>query len=584
MSGHGRRAALPPAGHARPEPLDAGGLVVRHVNVHGLVREYDFGRLPVAEGIQRSLAALFAPHCVDGRWSSHGTSTGVWRRVEAFVRFVSEHQPALPDLDALAPLVVRGWRERYLAHGDPDTVRRVCALLLEDPRLHGGVLAEELSRRLPAAVSATQSYAEEEFAQITAAARKEFRAAWQRIQDSGTHLERWRAGAFAEGTRPWVAGEALDFLARTGEIPCWTDRKGYRTIHKKYREALGGRSAEATWRRLFLSRTEAVALGVLLVAEHGWNLSVIDTARAPRASADPGEDGRPTYRIELLKRRRAPGRQWETRNMTDDGPTSKGRLITRALEATRFARALVDERSPGTDLLVVWRAAAHKAEARAGHGLDRHPPVGPFRFGLQSSDGAEWARRHGFPGSPFRRARRTVNALHRREPGQNSQDTHDRHYVLTDRRVQEQAIEVIAAGAQDAADRARAAVLAARLAPGPDTDDNQVAIADCSDFAHGLVPAPGGGCAAPFLLCLGCANARIHPGHHPRLAHLHDALENLRSALAPTVWARDWADAHGRLDDLRERLGPGLWAAARAAVGDTDRTIVHALLTGSLDP
>ncbi|MFF7314681.1 hypothetical protein [Streptomyces sp. NPDC008137] len=33
-------------------------------------------------------------------------------------------------------------------------------------------------------------------------------------------------------------------------------------------------------------------------------------------------------------------------------------------------------------------------------------------------------------GSPLRRLRKTVNGLHRREAWQNSQDTHDRGYVL----------------------------------------------------------------------------------------------------------------------------------------------------------
>lgn len=74
-----------------------------------------------------------------------------------------------------------------------------------------------------------------------------------------------------------------------------------------------------TWQRLFLSRMEAIALGVLLMAEYGWNLSVIDQAEVPRASPDPGEDGHPTYRIPLEKARRGAGRQYETRNVTDDG-------------------------------------------------------------------------------------------------------------------------------------------------------------------------------------------------------------------------------------------------------------------------
>jgi hypothetical protein len=54
-----------------------------------------------------------------------------------------------------------------------------------------------------------------------------------------------------------------------------------------------------------------------------------------------------------------------------------------------------------------------------------------------------------------------VIALDRREPGQHSQDTHDRHYVLPDERIRADAVEVIAAGAEDAADHARKAVLAA---------------------------------------------------------------------------------------------------------------------------
>ena len=50
VSGRGRRAALPERRPARPEYLVAdgqGGLVVRHYNREGRVREYDFAELPV---------------------------------------------------------------------------------------------------------------------------------------------------------------------------------------------------------------------------------------------------------------------------------------------------------------------------------------------------------------------------------------------------------------------------------------------------------------------------------------------------------------------------------------------------------
>jgi len=84
-----------------------------------------------------------------------------------------------------------------------------------------------------------------------------------------------------------VIGEGLDILARTGGLPEYTEESGERTVVAgKYRRASGGMSAAATWQRLFLSRMEAVALGVLLVAEYGWNLSVIDRAEVARASPD----------------------------------------------------------------------------------------------------------------------------------------------------------------------------------------------------------------------------------------------------------------------------------------------------------
>jgi hypothetical protein len=143
---------------------------------------------------------------------------------------------------------------------------------------------------------------------------------------------------------------------------------------------------------------------------------------------------------------------FETRNVTDDGAASAGRLITEALEATRFARTLVEELAPGTDRLIVWHAAWPGSRHKD---LDRLPPVGRFHFGVTSENATDWALSQGLSGSPFRRGRRTVNALDRRQPGQNSQDTHDRHYVLVDKRVQAEAVEDISAWASRDAGRAR---------------------------------------------------------------------------------------------------------------------------------
>jgi hypothetical protein len=424
-----------------------------------------------------------------------------------------------------------------------------------------------------------QSYAEAEFDQFTAVARRQFRAALRRVSDNALHLQRWREGAFAEGTGDGALGEGLDVLARTGDLPRY---HGTGRVKDKYVSAFGGQSGAATWQRLFLVREEAVALGVLLLAEFGWNLSVIDTLEAIRAEPDQGDDGRLTYRVPLVKPRRGPGRHHESRNVTDDGAGSPGRLITQALQATRFARAVVAELAPGTDSLIAWRSA-RPGQARAD--LDRRPPVGVglFRLGIGSDNAADWARDEGLGGSPFRRGRRTVIALDRREPAQHSRDTHDRCYVLPDERVQARAAEVIASGAEDAAGRAGKAVLAARLLDQAVSGDAETATADCSGPADSPWPSPDGGCGASFLACLACPNARVHPGHHPRLAHLHEALGSLRSVLPPAAWEAGWRDACERLEDLRDQVGDGPWARALGRVTSADREIVTHLLTGNLD-
>jgi hypothetical protein len=583
MSGRGHRASLPTDGHARPEYLVADGqdgLVVRHYNHEGRIREYSFASLPVPAAMQHSLAVLFAARCTPDCWAAHSTSVTAWRYVRQFAEFLVRQQRPPRDLEELTLGVVRQWRDDAAGAGGDHAFAVVSSLLRDDARLQGGPVADELARRRKVHRSHIQSYGEAEFGRVTAAARRTFRAAQQRINDNAQHLQRWRDGVLAEDSKDWVIGEGLDILARTGDLPRYAANKnGKRILKKRYSKAFGGWASTVTWQRLFLTREEAAALGVLLMAEYGWNLSVISRAGVPLASPEPGEDGHhPTYRIALEKPRRGPGRHHETRNVTDYGADSPGRLITQALQATRFARSVVEELAPGTDRLIVWRTRAGRP---TGH--DGHAPIGLFCFGVDSDAAAKWAKAAGLEGSPFQRGRRTVLAMDRREPAQHSQDTHDRYYVLPDKRVQARAVEVIAAGAEDAADCARKAVLAAELREQPSPGDVETATADCSGFHDSPWPSRDGGCGASFLMCLACPNARVHSGHHPRLAHLHQALASLCSVLPPAAWAAGWRDAYDRLEDLRQQLGDGPWAQGLSRVTGADREIVSHLLTGALD-
>ncbi|UQI49841.1 hypothetical protein M1P56_35725 (plasmid) [Streptomyces sp. HU2014] len=587
MSRRGHKATLPTTPFRRPAVLgdDPSDVVVRHTTKQGSTRAYDFGRLPMAPAMQRSLAVLFATKCTSGAWTSLRTSEGTWRHLHALGEFLSRQETPPADVPDLTAAMWSAWRlsRRTKAQTGYDQVMVTQLLLRADSRLPHEVRAV-MARRLLEPKVQERAFEPDEFRRIKTAARRTFRSALLRIRENTELLNAWHNGDFAPESRKWAIGEALDLLARTGDLPRRFGPDGKtRQVVPHYAKLLGGGAPDHTWKRLFLTRLEAAAIGVLLVTEFGFNGTTMSEMPVPRAVPDSGEkSGVRVYRLELEKRRRHAGHHFESRNFTDHGADSAGRLISDALEATAHARAYVADRAPEIDRLLVWRSKGNKSEA-ATNSVGELIRVGPFGLGAGTDAAALWARKQGLPSKVLRRGRKTVNVVHRREPGQNTQDTHDRVYVLPEPQVQEAAVEVIADGVTDAIEAARRTVLRAQLADAPQTGDQETATASCSDFEHSPFTPSGTGCRASFMLCTACPNARVAPVHHPRLAHLHAALENLRSVLDPALWMADWFDAHARLEDLRQRLGAEVWKQAQQRVSDMDRQIIDDLLNGHFD-
>jgi hypothetical protein len=214
--------------------------------------------------------------------------------------------------------------------------------------------------------------------------------------------------------------------------------------------------------------------------------------------------------------------------------------------------------------------------------LDRPRPVGPLVFGVSKADAQRWARSHQI-GSPFQRARRTTVTT-QGKPLQHKPGTHESVYVLPDENVQDAAVEVIAAGAEEALDQARDYTFKGKLTDAADPTHQETATADCADEETSPWPSPRGGCGADFLLCLSCENARVHHGHHPRLALLHRQLRSLRSTWPENLWRKRWDEHFQRLADLRTKVNESTWDAAFARVTDRDRIIIDHLLKGDLAP
>ncbi|MFF7975855.1 hypothetical protein [Streptomyces sp. NPDC007905] len=552
--------------------------MVTHRDHQGRVRRYDFGTFPAPEPWQRSLAVLFAAKCAPGGgWDSVETSEANWYLVRPFGEFLSALDAAPRDVGRLSAAHWHAWRLSL----PPNTngyskYSTVAGLLQLDERLPRPV-REAMAQRFAWTPGREEAYTPHEFTAIRVAARRTFRTALLRIRENTERLEAWQAGRIEPGGSDWLLGEALDVLARTGDVPVY---ERPRTVRRRYRAALVGGSAPYTWGRLYLSRKESAALAVLIVAELGLNATTLSELPVPKSLPGTAEAGMPVYRLQLEKRRRAGHRgRFESRNVTDSGADSSGRLITEALEVTAHARALMKQLDADVDRLLIWR----QTTPHDGQGYRRAVRIGPFGLGVDELAGGDWARSVGLRGSPLRRLRKTVNVLHRREPGQNTQDTHDSVYVVGEPQAQQAAVPVIADGAQEAVDAARRTVFSARLISNAEAGDRQTVTAGCAGWENSPFSPAGHGCAASFLLCTACPNARVTPAHHSRLAHLLNALNHLRGVVDPGIWEADWADAHARLTDLRGRLGEPVWQAALQAVTTSDRTIIDQLLQGDFD-
>jgi hypothetical protein len=484
---------------------------------------------------------------------------------------------------------------------------RTCLLITRQwlPQVPGipAATAVVAARRIPSRPAAAEAaYTREEFEQIKAAAAGTFRAALIRIRASREHLRLWQAGEFPRsglreqyrqtrpGTADYLTGEALDVLLRTGDVPLTTAAD--RQVLARHARALGGAGPEHTWARLFLTMREAAALAVLLVCDQGWNRSVLDVMTVPDDMPGAGEDGLDIYRVSVLKRRRPARARHTSVNLADAGPDTSGRLIRQAIEATEPARLTLAALGEPTSRLLVSRRAA---------------PAGKSMFCLGVAPGdslRRWAASGGLagPGGPgqvsLRRLRRTVQVLIRREPAQNTDQTHEQVYVLRDPATRPGAEQVTAQGLSDAVGHARQVMrMRVLLDAGPSqlTDytgipERAQALADgtldtataaCLDYRHGPFSPPGQPCTASFLDCLACTNAVATRRHLPRLAWLHRALDELRGTVGAAVWAQDWRTHFLRLTTLLEdnTTSAERDAAARAA-SDADREMIGHLLTG----
>ncbi|MEV8597290.1 hypothetical protein [Streptomyces sp. NPDC052012] len=228
--------------------------------------------------------------------------------------------------------------------------------------------------------------------------------------------------------------------------------------------------------------------------------------------------------------------------------------------------------------------------------------------------GGPWTRGRGPPklgcgsGGQGQALRHSAQAHHGRARN-NTQGTHERDYQLLDDDVRDASRDAVEAGLAQAVRSARQTV-AMRMVGQADGDAGvdaelvaketgvgiEVArrivsgrqstpVASCADYLnsdHQVAETP---CAVSFLLCFACRNAVATGRDLPRIAYLHQALESLRSAVTPAVWAADWAGHHARIGDfLSTYTTTDSRSRLVAAAIEQDRELIHRMLDRRLDP
>jgi hypothetical protein len=522
----------------------------------------------VSPKFQLELATVFATRATPtGLWRNLPTSKQAYWALDYFARWLARQErvpSSVADLDAATWL---RWRMEHMGNTGARRALRLTRMLLLGTGLLDPQTRSEVVKRVPKDQSTEASYNDDELRVLAVAARRVWRLARSRICRNLEHLRRYRAGEFEPGTQDHLVGQALEHIAADGDVPRtdWKDRAPEPWVKK----ALGGGHRDQTWKRLYLDDAEVMAALLLLACKEGWNQTSIQELKVPERI--DGHSSQALYRVELEKRRRLPPHRYETRNLTDSAPDSTARLLRHIIEVTQPARDVLAAHGHPTDRLLV----SHRADAL---GADVE---GMFQHGLGSHARENFRKRSG-QSVNLRRVRKTVNNRHRREPNQNTRETHESVYLLRDPHTITESEVLIARGIERALTHAE--TVEAAVMPDDSEIGDDTATATCVDPERSPYSPWGVACSATFLLCLACHNAVVMPKHLGRLAYLYECLTNRRNSLPPEAWANEWEGHYERLHSLRsEHYSEGQWKQALDTLTDDDRTIVDHLLKGDLD-
>ncbi|PAX86074.1 hypothetical protein CLM85_08025 [Streptomyces albidoflavus] len=625
--GGGRPAAVPSPG-TRPRPrTGTDGLTVRFVpeDPSDDPFEFDFRPLPLSPLLQRTFAAAFAERIRPGAGlRSWDAAKNAFEDLRTFARVLSR-SPRPPLAAAhLVPAHLEEWiLERGGAERASRATGRLKLTLKKIEGLDAAFLAKINERTARRVRTETRNYSLPELKRITAAARRDIRAAALRIRANRDLLEQWRQGRIDADADPQAfrRGRLLDHVDRHGDVPRYP---GGRRAPMRWAGDLGKVGDHMT--ALHLGLADATAFVVLLVAMTGENGSTVMRAPAAHFRADGYAGGPATAIVGLDKRRRAANRYRDAAlvdlpswiplpdKITEVDPdrvplNSPFAVYSLMVELGAPARTVLN-----TDRLVVWWSP--------GGGGGAQPPG--LREAVDDGHIQTWAARRDLPADQRGTARnrkgpppqlnvtmsrlRLSQAELNQKPASHTEATLANEYLLRNRGNLDEYRRVVAAALEAEAGKARTRgalqvltdqdIEQARVDPpsvakryGLDAirlkeliaGELDTVMTGCTDHTGGPHAPAGEPCRASFMLCLSCPCARAAPHHLPFQVLVHDALDERRRSMTPLKWSERFALPFTQLTDLLERAGQAPVEQARSTASEDQKKIVQRFLNREMD-
>lgn len=586
----GRRASLPTASVARSSSVNRAGLIVVATDEDGSPQgSYDFAKVGTPGLLREELATAFAKTVgPTGPWRRKPSCKVGFNAIRHFADWLESIERPPSGLAELTPGMWNDWRLAQSTESTRIAVpMRVRSVLRNAPALSQDVRSV-MERRLPVRASTSEpAFSIDELRRLRKAALRSTRQTARRIVATVAALEGGDARA-----------EILNELIRAGDLPADCIRGTMLTDEAK--RLLGVTEIRSAYALAFPTAREAVAMGILLACERGWNRSVIADVMVPSSRAD-AQDGteRPIFVADLEKPRS--GRDGRHRQASVSSG-SGAEALQWILAGTDLTRQTMRSLGTPTSRLIVYRNSRGTGD-RFQTGLPVHETGVAWvtEVGVLDDNG-------GVLNPSFRRIRTTLQVMDR-QPRQNSRSVHNRVYVMSDPAVRREAAGIVADGQEFALKVAEANiaakimdkemlaligrdVVAASEQTGISPDvlidlslgARDTATVGCTDMTSSPWSKDGELCGVSFFLCLACRNAVITPDHLPRLVFLQQALENLGGTLESAVWAAQWEPHYLRLGEALDRIStPEERQASMARLTDADRSKVESLLRGQLD-